>query len=118
MKKIAVPIINGNVSTYIMHGTRIQLYDVEQNEIVGIAEQSADINLAKQLRIKGVDALVCGMLPDGLRRDLAMAGVAVFAGIYGNADEMIRLLLENKLPCEPDTAHGFFAGHYRPCDHK
>ncbi|MCC9294430.1 hypothetical protein LN736_06085 [Clostridium sp. WLY-B-L2] len=118
MSKIAVPINKDSISLTLENAPLYQVFNVDGKTIISITDHELEANLSRQLRSHQVDAVLCGMLQNQTRRDMAVAGVAVFAGVYGNARRAVQHFIENELNCEPDTGRAFFAGHYSPCAHE
>ena len=114
MSNIVIPIKSGEISVSLEHADFLRIYVTDSTGIVSAQDILPEQNVTRQLRRIGVSALVCGMLTDMSRRELAIAGITVLAGVYGNDCEIIQKLLRNELRCEPDTSHAFFAAHYSP----
>ena len=73
--------------------------------------------LAGFLAAQGVDTLICGGIGAGARQALAQAGIRLFPGVQGPADEAVKSLLAGTLAYDPDTVcthhhgEGHEAGH-------
>lgn len=115
MRRIAAPVSEGRVAVSLEKATHFKVYDIEEGRVVSSSE--LDGGLGALVCSEGLEAVLCGMLAPSTRRELAMAGVSVFAGVYGEADEVVHGLLDNTLECVPDTMRGFNAAHYSPCEH-
>ena len=50
-----------------------------------------------------MDALICGGIGGGAKNALAEAGIELYPGVQGSADEAVALFLEQKLAYNPDT---------------
>ena len=63
----------------------------------------------------GVDTLICGGIGGGARTALAEAGIKLFPGVQGGADESVAALLNNTLLFNPNTVcnhhHDHGEGH-------
>ena len=109
--KIAIPYEDGQIFQHFGHTARFKLYDVQDGKIV--AAQVLDTNgsghgaLAGLLQALNVDALICGGIGGGARMALDAAGIRLYGGVQGSADEAARALAEGRLTFDPD-AH---------CDH-
>ena len=121
--RIAVTYENGEIFQHFGHTERFKLYDVEEGRITG--EQVVDTNgsghgaLAGFLRAVDADALICGGIGMGAREALAEAGIRLYAGVQGPADEAARALAEGRLRYDPDAEcdhHG--ARHDGGCGHR
>lgn len=118
--KIAVTYENGLIFQHFGHTAQFKLYDTENGEIKN--EQVVDTNgsghgaLAGFLAACGVDTLICGGIGGGAQTALAQAGITLYGGVSGNADEAVKALLNGTLVFNPnvkcnhhDHEHG--AGH-------
>lgn len=92
--RIAVTYENGEVFQHFGHTEQFKLYDVENGAIV--KEQVADTNgqghsaLAGFLKQAETDVLICGGIGRGAQMALDEAGIKLYAGISGSADEAAR----------------------------
>ncbi len=116
--RIAVTYENGEVFQHFGHTEQFKVYDVQDGEIR--AEQIVSTNgqghgaLAGFLMSGQVDVLICGGIGGGARNALAQAGIQLYPGASGNADEQVRALLANVLEYDPNTMcrhHDQEAGH-------
>lgn len=105
--KIAVTYENGNVFQHFGHTETFKLYEIENNKVV--KSEIVDTNgsghgaLAQFLKNYHVDTLVCGGIGGGAQNALAEAGIKLYGGVTGSADEAVNALLENKLSYNPDV---------------
>ncbi|WP_297999342.1 NifB/NifX family molybdenum-iron cluster-binding protein [uncultured Oscillibacter sp.] len=99
--KIAVPYENGQVFQHFGHSGQFKIYDVEDGRIA--AERIADPAgsghgaLAGFLSGLEVDTLICGGIGAGAQEALAQAGIRLYGGVTGGADEAVRALLAGTL---------------------
>lgn len=104
--KIAVTYENGNIFQHFGHSEQFKLYDVENNKVVSTAiigtNGSGHGALADLLKAENVDTLICGGIGTGAQNMLAGAGIHLFGGVSGNADDAVAALLANKLSYNPD----------------
>lgn len=117
MRKLALPVSGGRIAPQLEEARTFLICQVEGQRVIGTLPMEIGENLVSRLRSLEVEALLCGMLSPTLRRDLAMAGIVVFAGVYGAAEETAQQLLDGTLSCEPDTLRASHAAHYSPCSH-
>ena len=117
MNTIVLPVNNGRINVSLENAPQYFIYETDGHQIINKAEFSADGDFIRLLRSKCVDAVLCGSVSNKTRRDLALCGIALFGGVYGNADDVVQQFLEDALPCSPDTMHSFHAVHYTPCAH-
>ncbi len=99
--RIAVTYENGEVFQHFGHTEQFKLFDVENGTIV--KEQVVDTNgqghgaLAGFLKQSEADILICGGIGGGAQMALAEAGIKLYAGISGNADEAVKCLIAGNL---------------------
>lgn len=115
--KIAVTYENGQVFQHFGHCEQFKLYDavdgaVTSSQVVS-AVGSGHGALAGFLQSHGVDTLICGGIGAGARTALAEAGIQLYPGVSGGADESVEALLKGTLSYDPDTqcAHHHEEGH-------
>ena len=99
--KIAVTYENGNVYGHFGHTAAFKLYEVE-NGAVKSAEVVPTMGrghgaLADFLVAHGVECLICGGIGPGAQIALAQAGIRLYAGCMGSADERVDELLNGTL---------------------
>ena len=99
--KIAVTYENGNVYGHFGHTEQFKLYEAENGAVV--SSQVVPTNgsghgaLAGFLQDHGVDCLICGGIGGGAQMALAQAGIRLYAGCSGDADERVAELLAGTL---------------------
>lgn len=105
--KIAVTYENGSVFQHFGHCENFKVYEVEANAVkaseVVNAAGSGHGALAGFLKDHGVDVLICGGIGGGARTALAEAGIELYPGVSGDADESVNALLAGNLDFDPDT---------------
>lgn len=105
--KIAVTYESGMVFPHFGHAQAFKVYDVQDGEIkaaqVAPTQGSGHGALACFLAGLGVDTLICGGIGAGARQALAQAGIRLFPGVQGPADEAVQALLAGTLAYDPDT---------------
>ena len=105
--KIAVTYENGEVFQHFGHTAQFKLYEVEDGKIVN--EEVVDTNgsghgaLAGLLSSLNADVLICGGIGGGAQMALAQAGIKLFGGVNGNADEAVEAFLANSLNYDPEA---------------
>ncbi len=105
--KVAVTYEAGMIFQHFGHTQQFKLYDVENGVVQG--EQIVDTQgsghgaLAGFLTAHGVDTLLCGGIGGGAQNALAAAGIKLYGGISGNADEAVRALLAGTLAYNPEV---------------
>ena len=103
--RIAVTYKNGEIFQHFGHTEQFKIYDVEDgkilsSEVVG-TNGSGHGALAGVLSALGADALICGGIGGGAQAALAQAGVKLYGGVSGSADEAVGALLAGTLDFDP-----------------
>lgn len=116
--RIAVTYENGNIFQHFGHTRYFKVYDVENNAVVSeqIIENTGSGHgaLAGFLRAAEADTLICGGIGMGAQMALAEAGIRLYGGASGNADDAVRALLTGTLKFNPDVKcdhHDHGEGH-------
>lgn len=128
MKKIAVTYENGEIFQHFGHTEQFKVYDVADGKVAGSEVVDTNGNghgaLAGFLQERGVDTLVCGGIGPGAQNALADAGIELYAGVAGNADEAVQALLAGTLQfsasatCDHhEHGHGHGHGEGHVCGH-
>lgn len=123
--KIAVTYADGQIFQHFGHTEKFKIYEIVDNKIVG--EEVVDTKgsghgaLAGFLVQQGVEALICGGIGGGAQMALAEAGIKLFGGVNGNADEAVNALLAGELVYDPNVqcnhhGHGHGEGGHN-CGH-
>ena len=122
---IAVTYENGQVFQHFGHTQQFKIYETAGGKIT--ASRVVDTNgsghgaLAGFLQAQGVDTLICGGIGGGARTALDAAGIALYGGVSGDADEAVAALLAGTLQFNPDVMcdhHGEHHHHGESCgDH-
>lgn len=105
--KIAVTYENGLVFQHFGHTERFKIYEVsdgkvQSSEVVG-TDGSGHGALAGFLKARGVEALICGGIGGGAQAALAQAGIRLYGGVSGGADEAVAAYLAGNLGYDPDV---------------
>ena len=105
--KIAVTYENGEIFQHFGHTEAFKIYDIADGKVV--SAEVVDTNgsghgaLAGFLVAHGVDTLICGGIGGGAQNALAQAGIRLFGGVSGNADEAVNALLAGNLGYNPNV---------------
>ena len=105
--KIAVTYENGNIFQHFGHTAAFKIYEVEGGKVV--SAQVLETNgsghgaLASLLAQQDVQMLICGGIGGGARFALAEAGIVVYGGVTGDADEAVELFLAGALNYDPNA---------------
>lgn len=104
---LAVTYENGNVFGHFGHTEQFKVYEIIEGKIT--SEKVVDTNgsghgaLAGFLKDLNVDTLICGGIGGGARNALANAGITVYPGANGNADEQVAAFIQGTLNYDPNT---------------
>lgn len=119
--KVAVTYENGNVFQHFGHTEEFKIYDVadgkiEKEEVVS-TNGSGHGALAGFLKENGVDTLICGGIGGGAQAALAEAGIQLFGGVSGEADEAVKALIAGTLGYNPNVqcSHHEHGEHEHAC---
>ena len=108
--KIAVPYENGQVFQHFGHSGQFKIYDVEDGRIaaerIAVPAGSGHGALAGFLSGLEVDTLICGGIGAGAQEALAQAGIRLYDGVTGGADEAVRALLAGTLDYSAEVRCG------------
>lgn len=116
--RIAVTYDNGNIFQHFGHTSQFKIYDIENEQIIN--EQILDTQgqghgaLATFLNEANADILICGGIGAGAQNALAQAGIKLFGGVMGNADEAVKAYLAGNLNYNANVQcnhHGHGEGH-------
>ena len=105
--RVAVTYENGEIFQHFGHTEQFKVYDIEGGKIVH--EEIVDTNgqghgaLAGFLFGGNVDTLICGGIGGGAQAALSEAGITLYGGVSGNADEAVKALLKGKLNYDPNV---------------
>ncbi len=105
--KIAVTYANGNIFQHFGHSEQFKLYEVENDTIV--SEKVIGTNgsghgaLATLLSENSVDVLICGGIGGGAQMALAQAGIKLFGGVSGSADDAVKAFINGTLGYNPNV---------------
>ena len=103
----------------LVQGRELRI-DGGEYQLCPVSSQVVDTNgsghgaLAGFLEAQGVDTLICGGIGGGAKTALAQAGITLYGGVNGSADQAVEALLAGKLVFQPDilcSHHGEGHGH-------
>ncbi len=105
--KIAVTYENEQIFQHFGHTEQFKLYTVENGNV--IQEQVVSTNgsghgaLAGFLQNANVDTLICGGIGAGAQTALQDAGIKLYGGVSGKADDAVYALLHGTLGYDPNV---------------
>ena len=120
--KIAITYEDGQVFQHFGHTAAFKLFQIQDGKV--LESQVVETNgsghgaLAGFLAELGVDALICGGIGGGARYALAEAGIAVYGGVSGDADEAAEAFASGILnydPCARCSHHDSHHGEGHTC---
>lgn len=103
--RIAVTYENGQIFQHFGHTQQFKFYDVGLGRI--FHSQVVDTGgsghgaLAEFLRKNQVDVLICGGIGPGAQNALAQAGIKLYGGVSGQADQAVEALMNDSLEYDP-----------------
>lgn len=106
--KIGVTYENGSVFQHFGHTEQFKIYEIEGKEI--LSTQVVDTNgsghgaLAGFLKEQEVDILICGGIGGGAKNALSEAGIELYPGVAGDADQAVEAFLRGDLDYNPTTS--------------
>lgn len=119
--RIAVTYENGQIFQHFGHTEQFKIYDVED----GVCKQAVVVDtngsghgaLAGFLTANQVDALICGGIGGGAQMALAEAGITLYGGVSGDADQAVQALIDGRLGYNPNVqcshhGEGHGEGHH------
>ena len=99
--KIAVTYDNGTIFQHFGKTETFKVYEVENDQIVSseIIESNGSGHgaLAGLLAGQNVEVLICGGIGGGAQAALADAGIELYSGVQGDADEAVDFYLKGEL---------------------
>ena len=126
--RVAVTYEDGMIFQHFGHTQQFKVYDIDDGKVVG--SQVVGTNgqghgaLAGLLLSGQVDTLICGGIGGGAQAALAEAGIRLYGGVSGSADEAVQALLSGTLGYDPNVHcdhHEHEEGHScgeHSCGHK
>ncbi len=99
--RIAITYENGEIFQHFGKSEQFKVYDVEEGKVV--KDQVVDTNgqghgaLSGFLKGQDVDVVICGGIGAGAQNALADAGIELFGGVSGSADQAVASYLAGNL---------------------
>lgn len=105
--KIAVTYEAGLVFQHFGHTACFKIYEVDEGRVLDsrVVETNGHGHgaLAGFLQNQGVDTLICGGIGGGARMALQEAGIRLYGGVRGDADDAVEALLSGTLQFDPNA---------------
>ncbi len=119
--KIAVTYKDGNVFQHFGHTEQFKVYDIENGKIQMTSVVDTNGNghgaLAGILKEGGINTLICGGIGNGAKRALAEAGIELYGGVSGDADQAVADLLSDSLKYNPNVVCNHHGEHHHGDGH-
>ncbi len=118
--RIAVTFEDGNIFGHFGKTKNFKFYDIDNNNVLN--SEIVDTNgnghsaLVGFLKEKNVDTIICGGIGEGAKNALFNAGIKVYSGVEGKADESVQMLLNDSLKYNPDVVCSHHKGNCK--EHK
>ena len=116
--RIAVTYENGEIFQHFGHTEQFKVYDAEDGKILSseVVDTSGSGHgaLAGFLSGLNVDVLICGGIGGGAKTALSDAGIRLYGGVTGSADEAVDAYLAGNLGYNPDV-HCNHHSHEHAC---
>ncbi len=114
--KIAVTYENGQIYQHFGHTAQFKLYDVRDGAVVSseivATNGSGHGALAGLLAGLGADVLICGGIGGGAQMALAAAGIRLYGGASGSADDAVAAYIAGSLSYDPNARCDHHDGHH------
>ncbi len=114
--RIAVTLENDQVFQHFGHTEKFKVYDVADGEVKLMTTVNTNGSghgaLADILKKLEVTVLICGGIGGGAKLALSEAGIALYGGVSGNADEAVEAFLANKLNYNPEITCNHHGEHH------
>ena len=105
--KIAVTYENGQIYQHFGHTPAFKVYEVENDTIANtttvVPGEDMHCALGGWLKENGIDTLICGGIGGGAINALSSAGIQMFPGCSGSADEAVTAFIAGNLEYDPET---------------
>ena len=99
--KIAATYDNGNIFPHFGRTEQFKIYEAEDGRVISSKVTGTDGRgheaLAEVLTENAIDVLICGGMGQGAMNAMEAAGIKVFAGAEGSADEAVEAFLKGEL---------------------
>ena len=114
--KIAVPYENGEIFQHFGKTKTFKVYEIEDGSVASTelldAAGEGHGALAGQLAKLGVQTVICGGIGGGAQMALKEAGITLYGGVSGDADEAVRALIKGELGYNPNVQCNHHGEHH------
>lgn len=114
--RVAVTYENGEIFQHFGHTQQFKVYDVINGKVTASHVVSTNGSghgaLAGLLGVLKADVLICGGIGGGAQAALAEAGIKLYGGVSGNADQAVEALLAGNLEYNPNVQCNHHGEHH------
>lgn len=114
--RVAVTYEQGEIFQHFGHTEQFKIYDIKdqaiESEKVVNTMGSGHGALAGFLAQNAVDTLICGGIGGGAQSALAEAGIQLYGGVSGNADDAVKALIAGNLGYNPTVQCSHHEGEH------
>lgn len=105
--KIAVTYWQGEIFQHFGHTPQFKVYEAQDGRVVSSEVYNTGSSghgaLAGLLGGMGAQVLICGGIGGGAQMALASAGIQIYGGVSGDADEAVEAFLAGQLAYNPNV---------------
>ncbi|MBU3803673.1 MAG: dinitrogenase iron-molybdenum cofactor biosynthesis protein [Candidatus Cellulosilyticum pullistercoris] len=113
--KLAVTFKEEQIFQHFGHTEQFKIYEIENQKVVKSQIISTNGSghgaLATFLKDQGVDTLICGGIGGGAKAALTQAGIKLYGGVSGLADEQVQAFLQGTLKYNPEVTCSHHDNH-------
>lgn len=107
--RIAVTHDKGRIFPRFGHTPQFKFYNIDRGktyreQIIDTPARKGHAALTEFLKMLSTDILICDRLGDGAQKALEAAGITIYPGISGNADQAVISYILGTLPKNERTA--------------
>lgn len=114
--KIAVTYWQGEIFQHFGHTPQFKVYEVQDGRVVSSEVYNTGSSghgaLAGLLGGMGAQVLICGGIGGGAQMALASAGIQIYGGVSGDADEAVEAFLAGQLAYNPNVRCNHHDDHH------
>lgn len=114
--KIAVTYWQGEIFQHFGHTPQFKVYEVQNGQVVSSEVYNTGSSghgaLAGLLGGMGAQVLICGGIGGGAQMALASAGIQIYGGVSGDADEAVEAFLAGQLAYNPNVRCNHHDNHH------
>ncbi len=114
--RIAVTYANGYIFQHFGHTQFFKVYDIQDGTITAAEVVSTGGSghgaLAGVLSVLQADVLICGGIGGGAQAALAAAGIKLYGGVSGDADDAVEAFLAGQLEYNPNVRCNHHGEHH------